>query len=96
MERDRYDDRAKDDVSPLPPPVTCCWTRRLSALCHPIHASSLCVGVGRVLVHTQRHQSHNGKTSTGLTLVSQHKQCESVADMHIKSKKPKKEINIYI
>lgn len=38
MEADRYNEGAKHDVSPLNP-LYCCWTRRLLAICHPIHTS---------------------------------------------------------
>lgn len=64
MEVDRCDDSAKDGASPPLPPVACCWTRRLSAVCHPVHTSGdgACACALRVkLAHTR---PHNGKART--------------------------------
>lgn len=36
-EGDQYDERAKDNMSLLPQPITCCWTCCLSAICHLMH-----------------------------------------------------------
>lgn len=61
MEADRCDDRAKDGTRPLPPPVTCRWTQRLSAICHPVHTSGdrACVCVCVCFVWSLRTHTHS-------------------------------------
>lgn len=64
MEVDRCDDSAKDGASPLLPPVTCCWTQRLSAICHPAHTSGDRVRTCALCVKLAHTWPHNGEAHT--------------------------------